>query len=375
MRFFYCSILLLLAISNYSFSQNIEQCVLEDYRQLYNQGQLNDIPASLEQCLETPKASFPIKEERIEARKLLTLVYIYLDDTKNASRAMVRLLKEDPEHEPSDTDPAEFIYLYNKFSSDPIFTIGIRPGLNFSNANQLESFSVGNESLSQDQYTVETGVRFGVSVDYKFKPYLEFGIEAAYSRKSFTFENENIGLTTLEVPSTDDPDQNLTVAELTYIENQDYLDAALYVKYNYLNKNWKFPIIPYAYLGAEYNLLLDSELDEISLSGVLNNEIPAISIQESVQKRETTNLSIVAGIGAKYKVLRIHYIGIEARYALGLTNVVNQDARFLDSNPELINEFLTVDDNFKVNNFTIGIGFYYSIFRTKDLTQDKRSNK
>ena len=345
---------------------------LQDYQQLYNQGQLNDIPLSLEKCLESARTSFPIKEERIQARKLLTLVYIYLDDTKNASRAMIRLLKEDPEHVPDESDPAEFIYLYNKFSSDPIFSIGVKPGLNFSNANQLNSFTVGNNALDEAQYSTESGVRFGFSLDYKIKPYLELGTELAYSVKSFIYENENIALTTLDVPSTDDPGQNLTVAELRYMERQTYVDAALYLKYNFLNENWKLPITPFVYIGAEYNLLLDSKLDEISLGGLFNNEIPAVSIQESVEKRETTNLSAIAGLGFKYKIIRIHYIGIEARYALGLTNVVSQQTRFQDANPELINEFLTVDDDFKVNNLSISIGFYYSIFRTKDLREKKK---
>ncbi len=81
---------------------------LRNSQQKFNIGHLNEIPTSLEECLDKKnlKTEFTIKEEEIQAFKLLTLVYIYLDDQRNANKSILRLLKSDPEHQPDPQDPA-----------------------------------------------------------------------------------------------------------------------------------------------------------------------------------------------------------------------------------------------------------------------------
>ncbi len=85
------------------------------------------------------------KEEKIRARKLLTKVYIFLDEEAKAEIAMVGLLKADPEHNlDQQLDPKELFFLMDHFRTDPIFRIAIKVGVNSSIVNSFGTYSTTN---------------------------------------------------------------------------------------------------------------------------------------------------------------------------------------------------------------------------------------
>ena len=76
-------------------------------RATYEQGRLHEIPSILESFL--PKFN---RQEKVEAYKLLTLSYIYLEEPEKADAAMLSLLQTDHYFEVNlKDDPAEFIYI------------------------------------------------------------------------------------------------------------------------------------------------------------------------------------------------------------------------------------------------------------------------
>src|SRR3954465_3021621 len=85
---------------------------LRSARSVYDQGRLQELPDLLEGCL---KNGFSV-QEKVQAYKLLTLAYIYLEEAAKADAAMLALLNTDHYFEINlTTDPAEFVALYKTF--------------------------------------------------------------------------------------------------------------------------------------------------------------------------------------------------------------------------------------------------------------------
>ena len=92
---------------------------LRTARSTYDQGRLQELPSLLDGCL---KNGFT-QQEKVEAYKLLSLAYIYLEESAKADEAMLNLLRTDHYFEiNTSTDPAEFIALYRTFRTRPIYT-------------------------------------------------------------------------------------------------------------------------------------------------------------------------------------------------------------------------------------------------------------
>jgi len=361
---------------------------LRESEELYQLGQLAEIPDILEECLDKKTDVYDqqewIKEEKILARKLLTLTYIYLDDIKNASSAMVKLLKEDPEHEPEEGDPAEFIYLYNKYSSEPFVSVTAKIGGAFTNVSTIETYSLSNQLLSEKDYSSGAGIFFALGFEYRFYKGFDVGLELGLTSRRYTV-NQNPVTTTLSDPRDG---SSYNYQSLNYNAIQNYLDIPLYVKYTFLTERRPRPFIwPFVFAGFGTSLLLNAELDQLNRTGDLreavqdefggnetgdDSESPPLSINN---QRENLNFFAMAGVGAKIKVLRIHYLSVEARYNIGLTNVVDPQNRFNNNNPELLWQFGLVEDDHQLSNLAVNVGFYYSIFRTKDLTGGNKIKK
>jgi hypothetical protein len=357
---------LLLMLSHVSWSQQSQETTsicLEQAQDKYDQGILADIPYSLEDCLGRKDW---IKEEKIEARKLLTLTYIYLDDLKNASNAMIDLLKEDPEHKPAPGDPAEFIYLYNKFKSEPLVAISARAGANITFINLIRSYTSSNDLVYGDPYSSSVGITAGVSGEYRFYKTFEVGLGGYFSSKSFTYSLP-FATTTELVPDANDGTVSANYSTLSYTEVLSFLDIPVWVKYTYKpkNKDRELLVKPYVFAGFELNYLISAQQNDKTRDAPQPSDSPPLDV---LSRRENLNFSVFGGIGGKYKIARIHYIFIQAQYHVGLTNLTKTDERINHyTRPEAWSADVKWDDDVKLNNVLISAGFTYSIFRTKKL--------
>jgi len=364
---FFCVLAIALLAPRFSWAQTSD--CLRNAQQKFNIGHLNEIPTELEECLakKNLKTNFSIKEEEIQAFKLLTLVYIYLDDQRNANKSILRLLKSDPEHEPLPEDPAEFVYLYHKYSSKPIIALSVKLGGNAALISDQETFSAGIEASSTTSYTPSFALSPGIGFEYRFFNNFELGVEVRLAAKSFRYDGS--------VATTGLPGGNYT--NLQFIEQHRYLDFPVFLKYSFGDKDY----VPYAYAGYALNMLIGAEQTEIVRKVIGGKEGQSSDgsgrdlMASGSEQRETMNFSVLFGGGVKYKVARIHYILLDVRYELGLTNVVNVDNRYLEdpNTPNLFKQrFLYVDNDFKVSNIAVTFGFAYSIYKTKNLTGEKK---
>jgi hypothetical protein len=167
-----------IALHGISQTSENEGCVLvlKEAEGLYEQGKLELIPMILKECLEN---GFN-KEEKVKAYRLLTLTYIFDDNTEMADQTMELMLKLSPEHKINQAiDPVEFIYLYNSFRTSPVASFGISGGANISMGRLLETYSLDN-STSNTTYFSQAGFQGGIHGNYFITKKLCVNVEALY---------------------------------------------------------------------------------------------------------------------------------------------------------------------------------------------------
>src|SRR6478609_4999917 len=167
-------------------------------RATYEQGRLHEIPSILEGFL--PKFN---RQEKVEAYKLLTLSYIYLEEPEKADDAMLKLLQTDHYYEVNlKDDPAEFIALYRTFRTDPIYRIGAKIGANASQPN-VKSYLPSNDGTSK--YDLGIAFQSGLVGEFPIAENLVISAELNLQLKSFAYENKVSKLDYTKGSDTSDP--------------------------------------------------------------------------------------------------------------------------------------------------------------------------
>lgn len=329
----------------------------------YKAGILQGIPDRLNSCLRAGNFS---KEETIRAYKLLTLVYIFDDNEKLADDNMVQLLKADPEHAYDIiADPAEFIFLYNKYRTKPIFRIGVTFSNSITSANVIRSFNSNPVNRETKSYATGTGLGAAISIEKEFFNYFEGVFSVGYFNKQFSYTQSDFGFETDPSPN-DNPSRGFSV-----LESQNWLDANVGVRAFYPLGNFR----PYVYLGGAVNYLQSAA--ETGTRGAVSTS--NINLVET-ENREQLNFSLVYGAGVKIKQ-KVNFVNFEVRYMNGLTNVVQGDNRFPlpqsfqantindieDQRQNRLYSVGIVDDNFSVNSLFFSIGYIKSFYNPKKL--------
>lgn len=350
-----------LAAQSSNCTQNLNQA--EDR---YTAGLLQGIPGLLDACLRRGEFS---KEETIRAHKLLTLVYIFNDDEQRAEESMINLLKADPEHAYDPVlDPAEFIFLYNKFRTKPIFRVGLRAVGNLSEANVVTAFNTNSLANTETKtYQQEIGFGAELSVEREFLQYFEGVVSIGYHRRAFSYAQSEFGFE--QAPS---PADNAAEGVSQVIENQNWLDGTAMIRAFYpLGKFY-----PYVFGGLSSNYLLSTS-EQATRGAVTTDGIDLVA----TGNREQVNLSALGGVGLKYKV-GVDFINLEVRYVSGMTSVVVPGQRYpvvpaygdaenvgttnIQQQDRLFSAGI-VDDDFGINSIMFSLGYVKSFYNPKKI--------
>ena len=315
---------------------------LRTARSTYDQGRLHELPVLLEGCL---KNGFT-QQERVEANKLLTLAYIYLEEPKKADEAMLELLRTDHYFEINHaTDPAEFIALYRTFRTNPIYRLGAKIGANATQPNVLESVEA-NQGTSKYKYRI--GVQFHITADIPLTNSLTLCPEIGIMQRSFKYEN---------IVAEQD-----TTFISTVTEKQSWasLPVSLHYQFN------KFSFKPYIALGVQTDYLLNASLSAERIRQGFQ------SIQQETEdfkaQRQKLNFSILAAAGARFK-LGGGFVITEVRFYYGLTSISSKESAF--QNNQLAFKYGYADSIFKINSLSVTAGYVYNIFNPKKLRSRK----
>ncbi len=315
----------------------------------YEQGRLHELPGLLENCL---KSGFT-KEERVQAYRLLTLAYIYLEEPEKADASMLALLETDNyfRYNPA-VDPAEFIALYKTFRTTPIYRLGVKLGAIATQPNVATSDEATN---SVSSYKRGFGFVGGFAAEIPINSMFIFNPEL------------NIQLNSFKYTSTDENNFVLTGSH-----SLSYISLPLSVQYNFFHdertrdKNKFSRFNPYVALGVSTDYLLGANLTIDRKRG--DNRPVEEKSASIVPQREKLNISAMASAGIKVRIAG-GYAVAEVRYKYGVTNV-NSKSTTYDNQP-LLFDYHYVDGIFKLNCVSLSLGYVHNFFNPKKLSQKK----
>jgi hypothetical protein len=323
-------------------------------------GRFYGIPGMLDECLKGNRFS---NEEKVRVYILLTQVHLLTDSPTAADDAYLSLLRANPEFVPSDLDPIDVIYLIKKFTSTPIFTPHFKAGVNMSNRSIIyNQNTISTPDSTRVSRKALPGWTLGGGVEWNATDDLGIGIEGFLSQKRFR--------TTVSQMFQDDDG----VSE----ERQLWIDIPIYVRYGWSKGN----IRPFIYAGGSINLLLSAKVEESfndrtetsSAEGQTSQVSPTQGPARTIlYKRNFFNRSLVFGVGSKFKVGK-DFVVVDLRYMPGLSNVVNRannnySSRRRDELDPSLTQFASLGDVFRVNNFSLSVGYVMPIYNPRKATR------
>jgi hypothetical protein len=336
-------ILFILTIFGKVSGQNNCPQTLKKAQDTYDEGRISEVPELLEECLKT-KDGFS-KAEKIDAYKLLTLTWLYFNERTKAEETMHHFLVLNPEYEINQAiDPTEFINLYNSFRTTPVLIYGIKVGFNGQDVNVIRNFSIDNSSIKRGNYKSPINMQVGLSFEIPLKKKLSLLTELNLTKKNYQYKDQLLEFSTVE-----------------FSEKQTLLEVPLLLHFN-LRKN-KFS--PYFNLGGTFSYLLSDKAIVTRKDNRDGTQLdvpgPEIKITD-LRHRLMYNLSI--GAGFKFKnLIGNGYLILDLRYNIGLRNIVKPENR--GTNPELLYNYLYLDNDFTMNSFVFSIGYSLPKYKPK----------
>jgi outer membrane protein with beta-barrel domain len=352
MRYAYLFIAVIVSHMAVAQERQANACVqnIETAQQRYDEGRIQDIQALLTGCLEAGNYT---KAEESQALRLLTLSYIFLDDEDKSEATILRLLMANHEFEVNPAiDPTEFINLYDRYRTKPLFNLGVRYIVNFAQPVVTGLNSTLNLRNNRPTYsTVFGNFGLGLNFEYEFAHNLVIYPEIQY--KSMTVASTFSQTGTLGTPD---------YITIDLFENQSWLSLPVSVKYLFNFKSLPF-IKAYVNLGGSVDFLLNTNIpsDKGKLQ-TLNDPVVGFTIKDS-NDHNRLNFGILAGAGITYKMGE-GFIAIEGRYLYSFTKLVKPEAVLNPGSPEKFNTG-SQEDIYSLNHIAISLGYTWHIYFPK----------
>lgn len=334
------------------YAQNCAQ-TLRLARSTYDQGRLHELALLIAPCLKETGVNGFSKQERVEAYKLLTMGYIYLEEPKKADSCMLLLLQTDSYFKPNkNLDPQEFLGLYSTFRTNPIFRLGLKAGAAASQPNVNQS-NFTNDGASE--YKNRFGVVFGAFMEVPFLKKLTFNPEIYFLNRQFEFGN------------------SIAIIQTPMQETQNWVSVPLSIQYEFLKNQFeddKARICPYVSLGAQIDYLIGGAID---ITTERQDYAPVAPKTIDIKSlRNATNFSAIGSVGGKMK-LGPGLLIAEARFTYGFTNVSKSESIF--ANQDLVFSNYMADGVYTINALSITVGYGYNFFNPKKLKSARTSIK
>lgn len=340
---------------------------LERAEEAFDQGRLLDVLEILNKETGAAKACFLsfAKEEKIRAEKLLTKVYIFIDNVPEAEESLVNLLSEDKEHQLQKDDPSELHFLYSQFRTEPLFRLGVRLSINKSLPSVLNSFNtlqVGEKKYNTAGSSGSLGI--GGSLEALVERHIKKGIEVAAGAQI------RIAAYDVEGDLLAEPGQlfyNVT-------NRSTMLRVPVLGRYtwNYDAKNsegLRLTKLPYAFAGVAFDFILDARYVNSDRTGGTAFTLNENNSLSSLDQVASTNVSVFLGAGVKLRMGRakVDFLTVELRFDNSLFNYINPDNRF--ANRDVNFDIGHVEDDLTLNTISISAGYTLSFYNYKKRKQ------
>ncbi|MFK7904004.1 MAG: outer membrane beta-barrel protein [Chitinophagales bacterium] len=316
---------------------------------LFDEGYPQKVPPLLKRSL---GSGSHLKADEVRAYELLTTAYLFLKEEENADSAYLELLDHNPAYLPNEESTTrDLVYFSDGFITYPKFAIGFKIGVNTSNAQTLDTYTVGNDLLRDEGYSQRVGFQVGLHLYYALtRNILGLVVEPSLSSRGYSY-SEHLESLIPNGGSVDMPFLDNALIEAP--EKQLWLDFPVLLRATLGPPHLKF----YVETGLAANFLLKSEFNEIRTG---NETLKVNLIKESM--RNTSNISLIAGVGLNYRA-KYNYLTIGIQYQNMLQNLVRPENRF--QNDELIYKFGLVENNLAMSSLGLSIGFIKPFYTSK----------
>ena len=328
--------------------QEVTSCTqnLRKARTLYEEGKLNEIPSTLNACLNSGFTP----QEKIEAYRLIAITYLYLDDPTKADEAMLNLLKTNPEYVVNgNLDPAEYINLYRSFDTRWKFRYGLKIGGNYTIPHIIESLNPTNPG----EFAGQIGIQAGILMEFdRLVPKVVIQPELNFTAKSFGYSS---------IPTNDEAasDEDINApgsSNINYTGNLSYIELFVTGKY----RIWK-DLGYFVSLSPGVGYLLTAEFPSIENN---NEESPKYDLTESYPGYlNQLNPQLFIGGGTEVKFGRFYALA-EVRYGYSFMSLIN-DRNAIES-IMLRHGIPGAPD--KLHSLTFSISFLRAIYNPKKIT-------
>ena len=321
-------------------------------------------------------------EEKIRALKLITKVYIFIDNEPKSDEYMIKLLRADKEHnlDPK-VDPAELYDLYRKFRSQPIFRIGLRVGVNKSYPNIINTFGTGNTGIvskiyngvgeSPNEASVNGGSGTGFFINAMAERYLDWGLEVGlgleFRNSQYSVDNYITYGDSLQVNGIAEIAQ-FAVLSTMVTHQQSFFRVPLLLRYNFKYDSDN-SFVPYIAAGASYDYLLDAKYLDGNRTGGTEYKFDSDLSLKDLDLIAKNNFSVFACLGLKMRV-KTHFLTLEAKFNKALLNYINPNNRW-SNNPLSTYDLAFVEDDLSLDMLSFSFGYTYSIYNPQKLKEFK----
>lgn len=312
------------------------ECILKlkKAEKYYEEGLIEKVPDLLTDCI---KSGFT-ETQKTEAYRLIILSAIFEGNNTKADSFMLKLLKHNPEYQINRAiDAVEYTSLYNTYQTQPMYSLGLNIGANFTTINLTNSFGTHSDYHANPNYITEVGFQFGGRATRYLFNRAELFIESNFSQIKFRYEETVYDFSKLE-----------------FTERQQNIYFPVGVIYYPFQQKIK----PYVEIGATPSFLINSTFTPKRLNN--NSEIKGPDIVNEI--RNSLNVSLLAGAGVQYKVPRGN-LALNIRYQKGLiqqTKIKNRN-----ENQELIFNYYYIDNDFLLNNLFVSVGYIHLFYRPR----------
>ena len=356
-------ILLTFILSTKSLAQTACTATLDQARTVFDDGRIHELEGLMETCL----VSGFSPAEKTEALRLLILAHIYLEEPDKSDARMLELLRHDHEYQVNAAlDPTEFINLHKTFKTKPIFSIGIKLGVNNVIINPTEVNGTYNLLGERHEYSSLMGIKGGISFEYQLNDFLTLNPELFFVTQKFEKSTD--------IAESIFAGSNVTTKSLIE-EDQTWFQLPVSVQY----KITESLVNPYVSAGFSLDFLSSSETagdaSKVTVTrqdGALPEQIVSkISLTEVIDERNKLNLSAFIGAGVKLR-LGEGYLDAHLRFNYGITKPVKDGVAY---NSVKLWELQDPNDTFKQHVISLTLGYVLDFYKPKKLTSKQLNKK
>ncbi len=321
---------------------------LQEARNGYDQGMIDEIPRMLAPCMQEGFS----RVQRIEAYKLLILAYLFDDDQFEAENTMTEFLKRYPEYEIMPNDPVEFIHLFETYRTTSEFSIGVMTGFNLTNPRIIEHYSIADRFSSEPDNKTGTGYQFGLGFGRYLGKRLMLNVELQWARHAYSFTTDNAMVTQHTMAGNE---ESKYTESFRFEEQLNKVTLPLTALFEI--NNGKF--LWFVRGGGSVNYVLSASGTP---SGTINEQPEPGKSIEMTDFRNSYYFNAILGGGFHFKIPR-GFLALDLRYNMGINNLVKTDRRY--DNAYAASVFENVDDDFSLKTFTFSLGYYFSFYTPK----------